>query len=134
MDDTPSSAESQFADANHPKIVSGITGRLLPNGGAMQLRLDPPELGAMQIKVEMRDGVMTASFETSNDQATRLLSHSLGDLRSGRTTVIFTTSPLLLARAGKVVLLDGGSLVSGTHTTLMAGDARYRSAVTRGDD
>jgi flagellar hook-length control protein FliK len=82
VDDTPSSAESQFADANHPKIVSGITGRLLPNGGAMQLRLDPPELGAMQIKVEMRDGVMTASFETSNDQATRLLSHSLGDLRS----------------------------------------------------
>lgn len=74
--------DAQFAEVNHPKIISGITGRLLPNGGAMQIRLDPPELGALQIRVEMRDGVMTASFETSNDQATRLLSHSLGDLRN----------------------------------------------------
>lgn len=81
-EDTQSSTSSDFSETNHPKIVSAITGRLLPNGGAMQIRLDPPELGAMQLRVEMRDGVMTASFETSNDQATRLLSHSLGSLRT----------------------------------------------------
>lgn len=80
--DTQSSSETQFSDANHPKIVSGISGRLLPNGGTMQIRLDPPELGAMQVRVEMHNGVMTASFETSNDQATRLLSHTLGGLRA----------------------------------------------------
>jgi flagellar hook-length control protein FliK len=82
-DDSPAGAPgADFSDVNHPKIVSGIAGRLLPNGGTMQIRLDPPELGAVQVRVEMRDGVMTASFETSNDQATRLLSHSLGDLRT----------------------------------------------------
>lgn len=82
VDNSQASSGSQFADSNHPRIVSSITGRLLPSGGSMQIRLDPPELGAMQIRVEMHNGTMTASFETSNDQATRLLSHSLGDLRS----------------------------------------------------
>ncbi len=34
----------------------------------------------LQVSVHMRDGVMTASFETSNDDATRMLSHSLGSV------------------------------------------------------
>ena len=48
----------------------------------MRLRLDPPDLGAMQVTVRMRDGVMSAEFQTSNDQAAKLLSHSLGDLKT----------------------------------------------------
>jgi flagellar hook-length control protein FliK len=47
----------------------------------MRIRLDPPELGTLQVTVRMLDGVMSASFETSSDQATKLLSHSLGQLR-----------------------------------------------------
>ncbi|HXE54338.1 MAG TPA: flagellar hook-length control protein FliK, partial [Tepidisphaeraceae bacterium] len=74
--------EAQFADANHTRIVAGIHGQLLPNGGSMHIRLDPPELGSLHVRVEMRDGVMTASFETTNDHATRLLSHSLSDLKT----------------------------------------------------
>jgi flagellar hook-length control protein FliK len=76
------SAEASFIEANHPKIVTGVHGQLLPNGGTMQIRLDPPELGALQVTVHMRDGVMTAAFETSNDDATRMLSHSLNQLKS----------------------------------------------------
>jgi flagellar hook-length control protein FliK len=79
---TPTSPEAQFVDANHPNIVTGIHGKLLPDGGTMTIRLDPPELGALQVSVHMREGVMTAAFETSNDQATRVLSHSLGQLKS----------------------------------------------------
>jgi flagellar hook-length control protein FliK len=74
--------EARFAQDNHPQIVSGVHGQLLPNGGSMQLRLDPPELGALHVTVQMRDGVMTASFGTANDQATRLLTHSLGQLKT----------------------------------------------------
>ena len=74
--------EARFADNNHPEIVSGIQGKLLPNGGSMHIRLDPPELGALNVHVSMKDGVMTASFETSNDQASKLLSHSLSDLKT----------------------------------------------------
>ncbi|HEX2972501.1 MAG TPA: flagellar hook-length control protein FliK [Tepidisphaeraceae bacterium] len=74
--------ESRFAEINHPKIVTAVQSELLPDGGTMQIRLDPPELGAMQVRVEMRDGVLTASFQTANDDATRLLSHSLHQLRT----------------------------------------------------
>lgn len=52
----------------------------------MHIRLDPPELGALQIHVRMVDGVMQASFETSNDQATRLLSHTLSQLKTALET------------------------------------------------
>jgi flagellar hook-length control protein FliK len=48
----------------------------------MRIRLDPPQLGALQVTVQIRDGVITASFETSSDEATRLLGHSLNHLKS----------------------------------------------------
>jgi flagellar hook-length control protein FliK len=82
---TPSDAstapEIQFAKANHSQMVKAISGQLLPRGGAMHIRLDPPELGSMQVSVRMIDGAMTASFQTSNEQATQLLSHSLSHLK-----------------------------------------------------
>jgi flagellar hook-length control protein FliK len=75
-------AEARFAARNHENIVTGLRGELLPGGGTMKIRLDPPQLGAMQVTVHMRDGVMAATFETSSGEATRLLSHSLGELKS----------------------------------------------------
>jgi flagellar hook-length control protein FliK len=47
----------------------------------MQIRLDPPELGTLHVSVKVQDGVISASFQTSNDEATRLLSHTLGQLK-----------------------------------------------------
>jgi flagellar hook-length control protein FliK len=73
--------EARFAEANHANVVSSMRSQLLPNGGTMRIRLDPPQLGGMQVVVHMRDGVMSASFETSTDEATKLLSHSLAQLK-----------------------------------------------------
>lgn len=77
----PMPPQAQFVEQNHPKIVTAMRADLLPHGGTMQIRLDPPELGALQVLVHMQDGVMTASFHTSNDDATKLLSHSLSQLK-----------------------------------------------------
>ncbi|MFL6060294.1 MAG: ABC transporter ATP-binding protein [Marmoricola sp.] len=53
-------------------------------------------------------------------------------LRAGRTTVVTTSSPLLLARADVVVfLLDGVVSAQGTHSELLAGCPAYRALVTR---
>jgi flagellar hook-length control protein FliK len=79
---TAAAVQARFVEENHPKIVSSITGQLLPNGGKLQIRLDPPDMGSLQITVQMRNGAMTAEFQTSNDEATRVLSHSLGQLKS----------------------------------------------------
>ena len=50
-------------------------------GGTLQLRLSPPELGAMRIQLSVKDGVMSASLETDNANARRVLLDHLPALR-----------------------------------------------------
>ncbi|MFL4902594.1 ABC transporter transmembrane domain-containing protein [Streptomyces sp. MMS24-I2-30] len=53
-------------------------------------------------------------------------------LRTGRTTVVFTSSPLLLDRADRVALVHGGELTAvGAHRDLLRTEPRYRAVVTR---
>ncbi|WP_439380502.1 ABC transporter ATP-binding protein [Amycolatopsis lexingtonensis] len=53
----------------------------------------------------------------------------LAELRRGRTTILVTTSPALLAATDRVVLLDDGRVTGeGSHADL-AGRADYRAAV-----
>jgi flagellar hook-length control protein FliK len=93
--------QARFVEENHPQIVSSIQGQLMPNGGILQMRLDPPELGALHVTVHIRDGVMTASFETSNDEATKLLSHSLGQLKSSLEAAGVTVEKIHVEQAPK---------------------------------
>jgi len=78
----PASPETAFAAANHPQIVTGVHGQLLPDGGTMTIRLAPPELGDLQVTVQVSNGAVAAAFATSNDQTTRLLSHTLSQLKT----------------------------------------------------
>ncbi|WP_046777988.1 ABC transporter transmembrane domain-containing protein [Streptomyces yangpuensis] len=56
-------------------------------------------------------------------------------LRAGRTTVVLASSPLLLDRADRVVLIDGGTVAAvGTHRELLHREPRYRAVVTRETD
>jgi flagellar hook-length control protein FliK len=50
-------------------------------GGTLQLRLSPPELGAMRIELLVKDGVLTASLETETPAARRVLLDNLPSLR-----------------------------------------------------
>ncbi|GHJ42209.1 ABC transporter ATP-binding protein [Streptomyces sp. TS71-3] len=60
------------------------------------------------------------------------IADGLRGLRSGRTTVVLTSSPLLLDRADRVVLVhESKVLATGTHRELMVIDPRYRAVVTR---
>ncbi|MFI6473564.1 ABC transporter transmembrane domain-containing protein [Streptomyces sp. NPDC050516] len=56
-------------------------------------------------------------------------------LRAGRTTVVFTSSPLLLDLAERIVFVHDGEVASvGVHRELVHTDARYRAVVTRETD
>ncbi|MEU3840138.1 ABC transporter ATP-binding protein [Streptomyces sp. NPDC028635] len=60
------------------------------------------------------------------------IAEGVGRLRAGRTTVVFTSSPLLLDRADQVVLVHEGRVAAvGTHRELVHSEPRYRAVVTR---
>ncbi len=60
------------------------------------------------------------------------IADGLRRLRSGRTTVVLTSSPLLLDRADEVVFLHEGEVVAtGRHRELIGTEPRYRAVVTR---
>ncbi|MEU9443753.1 ABC transporter ATP-binding protein [Streptomyces sp. NPDC048304] len=63
------------------------------------------------------------------------IADGLRQVRSGRTTVVFTSSPLLLDRADRVVLVhDGEAVAVGEHRELLDSEPRYRAVVTRETD
>ncbi|MEU1557343.1 ABC transporter ATP-binding protein [Streptomyces scabiei] len=56
-------------------------------------------------------------------------------LRAGSTTIVFTSSPLLLDLAERVVLVhEGKAAAVGRHRDLVRDDPRYRAVVTRETD
>ncbi|MFV2104396.1 ABC transporter transmembrane domain-containing protein [Micromonospora sp. LOL_024] len=58
----------------------------------------------------------------------------LRDRRHGRTTVVFTTSPIVLGEADTVVHIESSVVVAaGSHGELLTGES-YRALVTRGVD
>ena len=63
------------------------------------------------------------------------IAQGLRALRAGRTTVVFTSSPLLLDHADRVVLVVEGRVAAvGAHRELLSGEPRYRAVVTRETD
>ncbi|WP_326592926.1 ABC transporter ATP-binding protein [Streptomyces sp. NBC_01294] len=63
------------------------------------------------------------------------IADGIAALRAGRTTVLLASSPLLLDRADRVVLIDEGAVAAiGTHRELLHGEPRYRAVVTRETD
>ncbi|MFI9627993.1 ABC transporter transmembrane domain-containing protein [Streptomyces sp. NPDC052042] len=57
------------------------------------------------------------------------------EVRRGRTTVVFASSPLLLDLADRVALVHRGTVVAvGAHRELLHAEPRYRAVVTRETD
>ncbi|MFG2005760.1 ABC transporter transmembrane domain-containing protein [Spirillospora sp. NPDC048911] len=58
----------------------------------------------------------------------------LAAARTGRTTVVCTTSPLVLDRADHVVYVEDGTVIAeGGHRGLLETEPRYAATVTRGE-
>ncbi|XUL86695.1 ABC transporter ATP-binding protein [Streptomyces galilaeus] len=58
------------------------------------------------------------------------IAEGLREYRQGRTTIVVTNSPALLAVTDHVILLDAGRVgAEGTHADLVRTDANYRTAV-----
>lgn len=61
-----------------------------------------------------------------------LIAQRLREYRTGLTTVVVTTSPLMLEQADEVCFIDDGKVkATGTHRELIASDMDYYALVTR---
>ncbi|WP_225846680.1 ABC transporter ATP-binding protein [Streptomyces sp. HPF1205] len=60
------------------------------------------------------------------------IARGLKEIRAHRTTVVFTSSPLVLDRADRVVFVEDGTAAAvGGHHDLLRTNPRYRAVVTR---
>ncbi|MFI6844127.1 ABC transporter ATP-binding protein/permease [Kitasatospora sp. NBC_00085] len=118
-------------DCGGDAMRAGITerGRSLSGGQRQRLALarsllaDPPVL------------VLDEPTSAVDAHTESRIAAGLRKNREGRTTVVFATSPLLLDRADRVVLLQGGRAVAaGRHRELMQTEPAYRAVVTREEE
>jgi ABC-type multidrug transport system fused ATPase/permease subunit len=137
-DDARPSVEEAIAAASGADIVSGLgqgldslvseRGRSLSGGQRQRIAL------AAAMRADPDVLVLDEPTSAVDAHTESLIGQRLVALRKGRTTVIFTSSPLLLSRADAVVFLDAGTATSGSHLHLFRANDRYRQVVTRGNE
>ena len=63
-------------------------------GGSLTLRLNPPELGELRIRLEMQQHTVTARFEAANEMVRQLLQQQLPQLHSALSSHGFTVEQI----------------------------------------
>jgi ABC-type multidrug transport system fused ATPase/permease subunit len=107
----------------------GARGRTLSGGQRQRIRLARALLAEPDVLI-LVDPASAVDAHTEARVAERLRA-----ARSGRTTVVLGTSPLLLGPADRVAYLAGGRVAAtGTHAELLVTNAGYRTLVSRGAD
>jgi ABC-type multidrug transport system fused ATPase/permease subunit len=106
----------------------GAQARTLSGGQRQRVRLARALLAEPEVLI-LLDPTSAVDAHTERRIAERLYA-----ARAGRTTVVLTTSPLLLACTDTVAhLRDGRVATTGTHADLIERDPHYRALVARGE-
>ncbi|MEV4727652.1 ABC transporter ATP-binding protein [Micromonospora humida] len=104
----------------------GDRARTLSGGQRQRVRLARALLADPEVLI-LVDPTSAVDAHTEARVAQRLR-----QARTGRTTVLLSTSPVLLGHADTVAHLRGGRITgTGTHTALLAADPDYRRLVSR---
>ncbi|MBP8535484.1 ABC transporter ATP-binding protein [Streptomyces sp. MK37H] len=122
-----SAAEKGDADPMRTRITE--RGRSLSGGQRQRLAL------ARSLVTDPEVLVLDEPTSAVDSHTEARIADGLRRLRTGRTTIVFTSSPLVLDRADRVVFVaDGEAAGVGTHRELLGTDPAYRAVVTRETD
>ena len=69
-------------DINVARVARGLRNAVQQNGGTINIRLMPPELGVVRIAVTLQSGSVNATFQTDSESVTQLLQSQMTHLRS----------------------------------------------------
>ncbi|MDK1474659.1 ABC transporter ATP-binding protein [Streptomyces sp. 549] len=149
--DVPCSGEVsavQALDAAQCADVLDALARSVPGSGSDPMRVRITERGrslsggqrqrlalARSLRTDPEVLVLDEPTSAVDSHTEARIAEGLVRLRQGRTTVVFTSSPLLLDRADRVVLVSEGSVTAaGEHRALLRTEPAYRWVVTRETD
>ncbi|MEU2488613.1 ABC transporter ATP-binding protein [Streptomyces sp. NPDC012617] len=127
-DDVLDALAQASVDADGDPMNTRITerGRSLSGGQRQRLAL------ARSLVTDPQVLVLDEPTSAVDSHTEARVAAGIEQLRRGRTTVAFASSPLLLDLADRVVLLHGGTVVAaGTHRELLRHEPAYRAVVTR---
>ncbi|MFI9201419.1 ABC transporter transmembrane domain-containing protein [Streptomyces sp. NPDC053048] len=130
-DDVLVSLAQASADAGGDPMRTRITerGRSLSGGQRQRLAL------ARSLVTDPEVLVLDEPTSAVDSHTEARIADGVRALRQGRTTVMFSSSPLLLDRADRVVFVrDGKVSAVGSHGELVRTDPVYRAVVTRRTD
>lgn len=93
--------EARFYATHAGSFVQAVRTRLLPDGGTVLLRLDPPELGAVQVSLVLKDKQAMLTFQAENAEAARLLSQTMARLRDTLSNAGITVDRIQVQQSSK---------------------------------
>jgi flagellar hook-length control protein FliK len=128
-DSAPAAQESPQSTTSETfeQVVLGLKGKLDARTGKAEIRLDPPNLGRVNVSVSLNNGTLTAEFQSASDVVRNLLKDNIDKLKSvlqGQGVAVdrlAVDAPAAPATAGGNSAQQQQSFGSATHDGRSAG-------------
>ena len=120
-----SQAPGQLSDLNATRLARGLQNAVQQGGGAVTLRLTPPEMGTVRIELELHGARVNAQFHAQTDSARQMLTQQLSQLRQA-----LESQGLTVERLGAQTMLSSTSQANSQQTQQQGqqGSASYSEA------